>query len=224
MNNIKKLMEEQGVTFTDMLKQTGLSKGTVASLTKDDDIPENTKISTLKKVAQVLNIEIHELLKADLPQNLSNFKIQYLFAQETTNDITFLNTNLKTEYFFVLHNDTYFTLFSIRQVKNHNQRTINLEYQFNITFLDNKETNLFDYITLNHKPFSENDIPSLIIESSIKTLSNFIQKSIEKTSIEFVDKRTYSEINMVVLLGNSVVQNNMLIGSFNKVNNNIIFE
>ncbi len=59
-SNIPRLMKEKGVTFYELVDQTGLSKETITRARKDDKIQSCT-LTTLQKIARVLEVQTADL-------------------------------------------------------------------------------------------------------------------------------------------------------------------
>lgn len=62
MNPIRSRMLELHMSFTDLQNDTQLSKATIARLIKNDEIPDNTRLSTLKLIANSIECPVSTLL------------------------------------------------------------------------------------------------------------------------------------------------------------------
>ena len=59
-SNVPSLMKKKGITFYELVEQSGLSKETITRARKDDKIQACT-LSTLRKIAMVLGVKVADL-------------------------------------------------------------------------------------------------------------------------------------------------------------------
>lgn len=119
MNPIKERMQNYGITFTDLQNDTKISKATIARIIKEDKIPENTRISTLKAISKTLNCSISELLTSSSVNNAS-------FESRPTNTKKFPDINRFAHYYHshVLFEDQTTAEFKIVFIQNSTDKKI----------------------------------------------------------------------------------------------------
>ena len=59
VSNVRKLMEDKGKTFQDVVKESGLSRQTIHKARQDDGISE-CRLSTLTRIADALGVDVKE--------------------------------------------------------------------------------------------------------------------------------------------------------------------
>lgn len=71
-NRVKALIKSKGTTISDVASKLGMAQGNLSRMLNDDDL----KVSTLFKIAQILNVPINALFedidiqKYELPPNI----------------------------------------------------------------------------------------------------------------------------------------------------------
>ncbi|MDT2866484.1 helix-turn-helix domain-containing protein [Vagococcus carniphilus] len=76
MNNIKKVMLDKNITFTELQEKTLISKSTLSPLINSKEIPKKTKLDTLERISSALKVSVTELLSDKL--DLLAFNIEWL--------------------------------------------------------------------------------------------------------------------------------------------------
>lgn len=68
MNKIKAFMNIQNISFSELQEKSGLAKGTIAKVVNNKTIPDSMRIGTLRKIADVLNCSLGELISNEIPK------------------------------------------------------------------------------------------------------------------------------------------------------------
>lgn len=82
MNNIKKIMNNKGIGFNELQKGTDISKSTLSPLVNSDEIPKKTKIDTLERISQFLNVSLLSLLESFV--TITEFKYDKIKSTPST--------------------------------------------------------------------------------------------------------------------------------------------
>lgn len=87
--NLQKKLAEKNMTITDLAKKAGLGRSVVSRLANTDVLPLNTKIETIQKISQALNMTFYELVTND--------------KSELTNpDLVVINESLMSSTFILI--------------------------------------------------------------------------------------------------------------------------
>lgn len=76
MLDLKKILDEKGLTQTDLADKLGITKGTLSSNLK------NPKLETIQKIAAALNLEVADLFPKSNPDNT-----QELFTKDENGNL-----------------------------------------------------------------------------------------------------------------------------------------
>lgn len=152
-SNIPNLMNRSNISVSELSRKTGLSRTTITPLNKNDELPVQTRIDTLLKIASVLNVPISALYSEPMHWDVERiYKVsnglngalkQVAYIIKVTNKPTYGNKPL-----FV----------SI---------TIHMGSYIDLEFMDTTDFNIISYI--NKKCFDEINVESLNNDS------NFLQ-------------------------------------------------
>lgn len=106
-NLISKYAEKSGLSVTDIAKQAGISRVTVSTLLNSKELPASTKVGTLHRLAQVLNVDVREFIPetsykvSDIelfdPKGANNFFPQGYLIGNLRSDYQELNFSLSTK-------------------------------------------------------------------------------------------------------------------------------
>ncbi|MCT0195663.1 helix-turn-helix domain-containing protein [Lactiplantibacillus plantarum] len=127
MNPIKERMLNLNITFTELQEETGLSKATIARLIKNDEIPDNTRLSTLKTISHHLECPVSDLLSSHVPSySLSSPTVVKKALRNEIDSITF---SYKISVNFGTMNNSRFKIkfFQDTRTKNLTRLVISLE-------------------------------------------------------------------------------------------------
>lgn len=68
MNPIKYRMQNYRISFTELQEMTSLSKSTIARVLKGEEVPSNTRLSTLEIIADYLGCPVADFFTKDFPK------------------------------------------------------------------------------------------------------------------------------------------------------------
>ncbi|AYE37801.1 XRE family transcriptional regulator [Companilactobacillus zhachilii] len=74
-SNIPEIMEKNSISVSELSRITGLSRTTITPLSKNAELPKQTRIDTLNKVANALNVTIDSLY-----ENVTSWKVEKYYT------------------------------------------------------------------------------------------------------------------------------------------------
>lgn len=144
-SNIPNLMSNSNITVSDLSRETGLSRTTITPLSKNTELPVQTRIDTLLKIASALRVPISALYDESIHWDVNKiYKVSNgldgmlrldAYIIKMTNQISYKNKPL---------------FISIK---------VNPEININLEFLDNIDFEIISYV--NKDVFDEININSL---------------------------------------------------------------
>lgn len=155
ISNIKKIADSKELSVLQLSKKTGLSRTTITGLMKDNLLPDKTRIETLKKVSNALNVPISQLVQ-EQPYIFTYKSLQYIGKSISQNskiphfeEIFLLSLNVQTETSPL---ETYFLV----KLRNTPDDPDDAEQKIN-SFKDARDTEQLKYHSFNVEAESENE-------------------------------------------------------------------
>lgn len=195
MNNIKKIMLDKNMSFTELQIKTSISKSTLSPLVNSDEIPKKTKLDTLERIANALETSVDKLLSTHI--KLSDFTIEANKIEDKQKDY-FLKFSYKNYFFHgLLEYDQEFD----------EKRKKLISENFDLYLNLNKNTNMPDNIFLNILAFS-----------SKNEIREFSENVLYKTEVTLLKSGTFSLI-LSASTNNFLEVNSFFMGMYNKEKN-----